>query len=161
MILILIGMAFGIPDVLLFRHVIKNNDAKFVTLKSMVAVLTCFIAVMLITFGVVGVRIDEGNPQLMSTNNVVIQNYEDEVYEAFDERNNTLYYFGKAEVEVLKDGKRGMYGNKIIYDCKILEGDYDQPYIEFYEVDYKMNWWSFELIDRPEYILYVPKDGAQ
>ena len=66
MILILIGIGFGLPGVLMFRHIIKNEDAKFTTLKSMVAVLTCLIACMMITLGLVGARIDEGEPELVS-----------------------------------------------------------------------------------------------
>lgn len=161
MLLILFGAILALLGGFIFKSVIKNKSEKFVTLKSFAAVIICFVAVMLITFGFCGARIEEGEYLLEGTNYVVIQKQDDTKYEVFDEENNILYYFEGSQVEVLKDGKRGAYGNKIIYDCKILEGNYDQPYIEEYEVDYKMNWWSFELINRPEYILYVPEDVTE
>jgi len=155
--LILIGIFFGSIGYRIFKRVINNESEKLFVGKCFISAIACVLTIMLIANGLCAFRISEGEYRLESTHYVSMQEQNDSKYEVFDEENNILYCFEGSEVEVLKDGKRGMYGNKIMYDCTIIEGDYTQPYIEVYEVDYKMNFWSFELVNTLEYILYVPE----
>lgn len=154
--LILIGILFCIPGFIIFKRVLNDKTEKLYIVKCFVSALCCVMAIFFVSYGFCGIRIEEGTSQLKDTQYVTLQNKDELKYEVFDEENNILYYFEKSEVEVLKNGRRGMYGNKIMFDCAVVTGDYAQPYIEVYEIDYKMNFWSLELTNATEYILYIP-----
>lgn len=154
--LILIGILFCIPGFIIFKRVLNDKTEKLYIVKCFVSALCCVVTMLLVSYGFCGIRTEEGKSQLKETQYVTLQNKDELKYEVFDEENNILYYFEESEVEVLRNGRRGMYGNKIMFDCTIVIGDYVQPYIEIYEIDYKMNFWSFEFANTTEYILYIP-----
>ncbi len=157
MILILIGALFAFLGVFVLKRVLKGNSENLYAGKLFLVSLNFFFAIMFITFGFCAARHTEGEDLLKGTYYVEVQKFDNVKYEVFDEENNVLYYVADNKVEVLKGGRRGMYGNKIIYDCTIVEGDYDKPYIEYYEIDYKVEWWSFELTNGVKYVFYIPK----
>ncbi|MBE5812153.1 MAG: hypothetical protein E7314_00670 [Clostridiales bacterium] len=148
--LILIAGVLLVGGICFSIHEYKK-ESFFMLFESMVSVLILSGVIMFVIIGITGVGFGESELNLEETNNLVGVNQGDSTYAFLDEENN-CYYVNDNRVQVINNYSEDASGY-----CTVVIGDYDKIYVEKYKVDYKMNFWTFNVASGKEYKIYIPE----
>ena len=115
-----------------------------------VAIIGAFLSLFL---GTVGICTGEAEYKLIETNELTGIK-QGEVYVFLDEEGRG-YYVNEDRMSVASK-------NEVTFEvyCVSDIGDYEKIYVEKYDIDYKMNFWTFNILNGSEYKLYIPQSMA-
>jgi len=145
---ILIAIVLIIGAIFLFRRMLRKTcDGIPICLSATIAMVG---ALLMIFIGVGGLGFGESEDVLIETKDLIGVNQGDSTYVFLDEENN-CYYINDYRVQVINKHEDSS-GH-----CTVIIGDYDKTYVEKYNVDYKMNFWTFNVANGAEYKFYIPQ----
>ncbi|MBE5812154.1 MAG: hypothetical protein E7314_00675 [Clostridiales bacterium] len=147
-----IGIALVICGVYLLKYC-KGSEKTYI-LKGVISFICVFSAIFFCAVSFTGNSTTEANKKLISTNELVGIKHDDFTYSFLDENGNS-YYLTDEQIIVVKNGKVDEY------ECRVIKGEYDKAFVEEYNVDYQMNFWTFAFADGKECIIYIPNDMKQ
>jgi hypothetical protein len=151
MVLILIVVVIVIGIIFLSRHLRKQGAIEALG-ECFVIGISAVSAFTLMIIGIIGVGLGDAEYNLLETRDLIGVK-QGEIYALLGDAH--CYYVNGDKVSCVGDGQDGNYS------CKVDVGDYDKCYVEKYKVDYKMNFWTFNLMNGVEYRFYIPENMEQ
>lgn len=130
-----------------------KKPSMFVDLVEIAVIVIVAISSMTLFFlGITGVCLGESEYVLKETKELVGIKQGDSTY-AFLDDENSCYYVNGERIKVFNND-----GTDENISCKIVIGDYESIYVEKYDIDYKMNFFTFNLVNGKEYKVYIPQN---
>lgn len=149
--LILIGIVFVVGAFFIARRCDKKDGFLMWVSEPFLVLLGILGVTALVMIGLTGGCTGESEYTLTETIELVGVNKGESTYIFLDEENQG-YYLNDNKMVVVKK-----YGENTTIHCTKVIGDYDKIYLEKYEIDYKMNFWTFNIMDGVEYKIYIPQ----
>jgi hypothetical protein len=151
---VILAIVFAIGGVYFWKNEVIKVKSQIVSGALDALIMTVCIASTLVAtcVGIFGFGFGDSEYVLESTKELPNIIQIDESYALLDEEGN-CYYVNGNRVQVVNS-----YGVKESGSCTLITGKCENIYVEKYDIDYKMNFWTFNLVSGKEYKIYIPEE---